>query len=419
MRIIADFHIHSKYSRATSKSMDLEHLDEAAKVKGISVISTGDFTHPLWFKELKDNLRPSEPGLYVLKARKGDLKGTTRFILTTEISCIYSKNGRVRKVHAVIFAPDLSAVEKINSRLSAIGNLKADGRPILGLDVKELAAIVLDASHDCFVVPAHLMTPWFSLFGSKSGFDSLEECFEEYSPYIFAGETGLSADPAMLWRMPDSRRIALISCSDAHSAEKIGREACVFDAELSYPAIIDAIKSKDSKKFLFTIEFFPEEGKYHYDGHRACGVRLSPVETRKYHGICPVCGRPLTVGVLSRVEELADRPEGFAPDNVVPYKSLVPLREVISASLGVGPASKQVARVYDNLIKKFGSELNILLDIPLEELKQADHFASRAVERMRSGKIMVEPGYDGVYGRVNIFSDEEKKDFRASQRQLF
>ena len=417
MKFVADFHIHSKYSRATSPRMDLEHLNEVAKIKGIKVLGTGDFTHPEWFQNLKEKLEPAEPGLFKLKSETSLDK--TRFILTSEISCIYSKKGRVRKIHVLIFAPDFQTVEKINTQLGWIGNLKADGRPILGLDAKELAKITLNVSENCFIVPAHLMTPWFSLFGSRSGFDSLEECFEEYSKYIFAGETGLSANPAMLWRMSDGRRITLISNSDAHSAAKIGREANVFDAELSYSAIIEAIKSKDPQKFLYTIEFFPEEGKYHYDGHRNCEISCSPEETKKYNGICPVCGKLLTIGVLSRVEELADRPEGFKPENAIPYKSLIPLEEIIAEVLGVGVGTKGVEKEYKNLIGKFGSELGILLDVSFSDLKSETlPEISEAISRVREGKIHVEPGYDGVYGKIRIFSKGEKKKV-SGQKSLF
>ena len=415
MRFIADFHIHSKYSRATSPQMDLEHLDQAAKIKGVDVISTGDFTHPVWFKEIKDKLQEAEPGLFVLK----NSKSGTRFILTTEISCIYSKNGRVRKVHILIFAPDLATVEKINTHLEQIGNLRADGRPILGLDAKDLAKIAWDINPECFVVCCHCWTPWFSVFGSKSGFDSLEECFEEETKDILAIETGLSSSPAMNWRLSALDRVAIISCSDAHSPKNIAREACVFDTELSYPAIIEAIKTKNPEKFLFTIEFFPEEGKYHYDGHRLCGVRLSPQETKKYRGLCPVCGRPLTVGVLNRVEELADRPEGFVPPGVIPFKSLVPLAEIIGAVLGVGIASKQVVQHYEKLIKGLGSEANILLNVSIEDLKDTSPEVALAIDRMRQGKIQVEPGYDGVYGKVGILPIEGKKDFMVRQQLLF
>ena len=430
MKFIADFHIHSKYSRATSPQMDLEHLDAAAKVKGIKVLTTGDFTHPEWFQNLKEKLTPAEPGLYKIKnpltiaTIPGDVDrvsgvGGTRFILTTEISCIYSKKGRVRKIHVLIFAPDFQTVEKINTQLGWIGNLKADGRPILGLDAKELAKIVLNINPECLIVPAHLMTPWFSLFGSRSGFDSLEECFEDYSKYIFAGETGLSADPKMLWRMPDSRKITLISNSDAHSLPKLGREANVFDTELSYSAITEAIKQRDPKKFLNTIEFFPQEGKYHYDGHRNCGISLSPQETKKYNGICPVCGKPLTIGVLNRVEELADRPEGFTPENAIPFKSLIPLEEIISKVLGVNVGTKKVEVEYKNLIQKFDSEFNILLEVPISDLKSETlPEIAEAVSRVRQGKVNIEPGYDGVYGKIRIFSTEEKKEV-SGQKLLF
>jgi len=263
------------------------------------------------------------------------------------------------------------------------------------------------------------MTPWFSLFGSRSGFNSIEECFEDYSKYIFAGETGLSASPSMLWRMPDGRRITLISNSDAHSPAKIGREANVFDTELSYSAIIEAIKSKNPQKFLYTIEFFPQEGKYHYDGHRDCEISCSPEETKKYNGICPVCGKPLTIGVLSRVEELADRPEGFKPENAIPYKSLVPLEEIIAESLGVGVGTKGVEKEYKDLIEKFGSELGILLDIPISDLKSTTSpEIVEAISRVRRGKVNIEPGYDGVYGRIRIFSEGEKKKV-SGQKSLF
>ena len=307
MKFAADFHIHSRYSRATSPSINLPNLDSWAKIKGIKVLGTGDFTHPGWFDEIKKELEPAESGLFKLK--KQDSK--TRFILTSEISCIYSQGGRVRKIHIIVFAPSFKAVEKINLKLGEIGNLKSDGRPILGLNAKELVKIVLEADENCMVVPAHAWTPWFSVFGSKSGFDSLEECFGEYTKYIYAIETGLSSDPAMNWRLSQLDKITLISNSDSHSLAKIGREANVFDTELDYDAITEIIKNHDNKKFLYTIEFFPEEGKYHYDGHRDCNLSLKPEQSKKYNNICPRCGKPLVIGVLNRVEELADRPEGF------------------------------------------------------------------------------------------------------------
>lgn len=415
MQFIADFHIHSKYSRATSKDMNLEQLDKWARLKGIKVLSCGDFTHPEWFKELREKLEPAEEGLFKLKNSHSE----TRFILTVEISCIYSKGGKVRKIHILIFAPSLEAAEKINAQLGWRGNLKADGRPILGLDAKELAKIVLNVSEDCLVVPSHAWTPWFSIFGSKSGFNSIEECFEEYSKYIYAIETGLSSDPLMNWRLSSLDKITLISNSDSHSARKIGREANVFDAEVSYKAIVDAIKSKDPKKFLYTIEFFPEEGKYHYDGHRLCGISSKPADSKKSGNICPACQKPLTIGVLNRVEELADRPEGFRPPNAIPFKSSVPLEEIIAEALGVLPQAKQVEAEYHNLIKKFGSEFAVLLEASYKDLESAAPAKiAQGIEKVRQGKVYINPGYDGVYGRVEIFSEIDAT-IVSKQKSLF
>ena len=420
MKFIADFHLHSKYSRATSRNMDLENLEKWAKIKGIKVLGTGDFSHPEWFKNLKEKLEPAEPGLFKLKNSDSE----TRFILTTEISCVYSKAGKVRKIHIITFAPSFEIVEKINVHLGWIGNLKADGRPILGLDAKELTKIVLNISEDCLIVPAHLMTPWFSLFGSRSGFDSLEECFEEYSKYIYAGETGLSASPDMLWRMPDGRKITLISNSDSHSPHRLGREANVFEGEeLSYQSIINAIKNKGSTstnlRLAYTIEFFPQEGKYHYDGHRLCGISFSPQESKKSGNICPSCGRPLTIGVLNRVEELADRPEGFKPENTIPFKSLVPLEEIIADALGQMAGTKQVEEEYQNLIKKFGNEFKLLLEVSRQDLETTTlPEIAEGIIRVREGKVFVEPGYDGVYGKIRIFSKGEQKTL-SRQGTLF
>ena len=415
MKFIADFHIHSKYSRATSREMELENMDKWAFLKGIKVLGTGDFTHPEWFKEIKEKLEPTGTGLYKLK---GESKGTL-FLLTTEISCIYSKKGRVRKIHILVFAPNFEAVEKINARLSLVGNLKADGRPILGLDAREFVEIILNICNNCLIVPAHLMTPWFSLFGSRSGFDSLNECFEDYSKYIFAGETGLSADPSMLWRIKDAREMCLISNSDAHSLTKIGREANVFDTELSYDAILEAIKTRDKSKFLYTIEFFPEEGKYHYDGHRLCGVRLSPEESKKYNNLCPRCAKPLTLGVLNRVEQLSDKPVGFEPEDKIPFKKIVPLVEIIAEVEGTSSLTKTVQAEYFNLISKLGPEFKILLDIPFEELKENIRpELAQAILRVREGDLKIEPGYDGVFGKVRIFSKERNQDL-VKQKTLF
>lgn len=415
MKFISDFHIHSKYSRAVSSQMTLENLSQSAQTKGIDVLGTGDFTHPEWFKSIKENLQPAEEGLFRLKS--SDLK--TRFLLTTEISCIYSKKGKVRKIHLIVLAPTIKIVGQINNQLNLIGNLKSDGRPILGIDAKDLVKIILNVSDSCFIIPAHIWTPWFSLFGSRSGFDSLEECFEDYSKYIFALETGLSSDPPMNWRLSQLDNFTLVSNSDSHSPERIGREANVLTGELNYSSIIDIIKSKDPKRFLYTIEFFPEEGRYHYDGHSNCQISTAPEETKKYNGLCPVCGKPLTVGVLNRVNQLADRPAGFRPPGVIAYKNLVPLKEIIGEVLGFGPNSKKVSQEYDNLTNNFGSELFILLDLPSEELKSKTlPGIIEGIEKVRKGQVDVVPGYDGLYGKISIFSQKEKRNL-SGQKQLF
>jgi len=412
--LVADFHLHSKYSRATSKDINLETLGKWAEIKGINILGTADFTHPEWFSNIKKELEPAEPGLFKLKNGGKPV----RFILSSEISCIYSKAGKVRKIHIIVLAPSLEVVEKINSKLDKIGNLKADGRPILGLDALELAKICWQASEDCLVIPAHLWTPWFGIFGSKSGFDSFEECFGDYTKYIHAVETGLSSDPAMNWRLSSLDNIALISNSDAHSPQKIGREANVFETGLSYKEITSAIKTKDPKEFLYTIEFFPEEGKYHYDGHRLCQICLSPKESKKYNNTCPVCGRALTIGVMNRVEELANRPEGFRPKNAIPFKSLVPLKEIVAESLGMTSASGRVGREYDNLIKNIGSEFHILLSASQKDLAVFSPEIAEGIIKAREGKVNIEPGYDGVYGKVKIFSAAEKRK-KIKQETLF
>jgi len=414
MKFVGDFHIHSKYSRATSPDMNLENLDVWAKKKGIKVISAADFTHPAWFAELKEKLEPAESGLYKLKGRDTE----TRFILTTEISCIYSKNNAVRRVHLILFAPSLEAVEKINVKLGQIGKLASDGRPIIGIDAKEVVKIALDASPDCLVVPAHAWTPWFAVFGSKSGFDSLQECFDEYTEHIYAIETGLSSDPAMNWRLSALDNITFISNSDSHSLAKIGREANVFDTEVSYPAIAEVLKTNDPTKFLYTIEFFPEEGKYHYDGHRDCGVSLKPEESKQQNNMCPKCGKPLTIGVLNRVAELADREEGVKPEGAIPFKSLIPLQEIIGDALGVGVASKRVREGYETLLEAVGSEFDVLLDADKSTLLNATTpEIAEGIIRVREGKVSIEPGFDGEYGKIKIFSEEEQKDL-TNQKTL-
>ncbi len=421
MRYIADFHIHSPYSRAVSKEMTLENLDIWAQKKGITILGTGDFTHPVWFSEIQKKLKECEPGLFALKSDKS--ADATRFILTAEISSIYTKYGKGRRVHNLIFAPSLEAVKKINAQLGAIGNIKSDGRPILGLDPKDLLKIVLEVDPKCFLVPCHAWTPWFSIFGSMSGFNSVEECFEEMSDKIFALETGLSSDPAMNWRLSQLDKYTLISNSDAHSLPNLGREACVFEiepAKLSFDEIKRILKEKDKEKFLYTIEFFPEEGKYHYDGHRLCQIRLSPKETKKYNGLCPVCGKPLTIGVMSRVEELADREENFKPKNLIPFKSLVPLREIIAEALARGKATKLVEEEYEKLVSKGGNEFQVLLDLSEAELSEIT--LPKIVEgimKVRRKELFVLPGYDGEYGTVKIFSQGEKTEPPPAQKNLF
>jgi len=390
--------------------MDIENLDKWAKIKGIQVLGTGDFTHPKWLKELRENLEPVEPGLF--KFKKSD--SGVRFILTVEISSIYSKNNRTRKIHNIIFAPDFETVEKINAHLGWIGNLKSDGRPILGLDAKELAKIILNVSEDCLIVPAHAWTPWFSVFGSNSGFDSIEECFEEFSKYIYSIETGLSSDPAMNWRLSALDNITLISNSDAHSPHKLGREANVLDLKkIDYRSIIKAIKQPHSEdcRFLYTIEFFPEEGKYHFDGHRNCGICLSPEESKKYNNLCPKCGKPITIGVMNRINKLADRPVGAKPAKAIPFKSLIPLEEIIADVLRVGVGTKQVTEYYKELIKRIGSEIKILLEAGRSEIMAASlPEIAEGVIRVREGRINVKPGYDGEYGKISILGDKEKKE---------
>lgn len=350
MKFIADFHLHSHLSRATSREMNLENIYKWAQLKGVTVVATGDFTNPQWFKELREKLEPAEPGLFVLKpqyrqtideAIPESCRALVRFILSVEISSIYKKYEKTRKVHNLIFFPDLRSVSRLNAMLTKVGNLSSDGRPILGLDSKELLRMALDASHETYFVPAHLWTPHFSVLGANSGFDSLEECFEELTPLVHAVETGLSSDPPMNWRLSGLDNVTLISNSDAHSPDRIGREANIFSAELSYFSILDALNNPIKGEFLGTIEFFPEEGKYHFDGHRTCGERLSPAETIRHGGICPKCGKKVTVGVMHRVTELADRPIGFVPDGKPTFKSLIGLTGVISEIYAVGGKVKK------------------------------------------------------------------------------
>ena len=423
MRFIADLHVHSHYSRATSKDMCPEGIWKWAQLKGIQVIGTGDFTHPGWLKELDEKLDRHGNGLFTLKKgyQPDDVpaacKADVQFILSAEISCIYSKNGKTRKVHSVILAPDFAAAARINLALSKIGNLNADGRPILGLDAKQLLKIVLDASPEALLIPAHAWTPHFSVFGAASGFDSLEECYEELTPHIFAIETGLSSDPLMNWQLSALDRLTLVSNSDAHSAPKLGREANILDTESSYPAIIEAIKTR--KGFLGTIEFFPEEGKYHYDGHRDCGVSLTPKETIHYDYLCPVCNRKVTVGVMHRVEKLADREHGFRPPNAPTFTSIIPLPEIIAEGLKCGVNTKKVNALYFPLLEQLGNEFKILMDVPLDDIERAGTPLIReAISRMREGNVHIAPGYDGEFGKVRIFEEVERKEIKGQMKLL-
>ncbi len=434
MKFIADLQIHSKYSRATSQSMVLEEIDRWAGNKGIHVMGTGDFTHPAWFKEIKTKLEPAEPGLFQLKKeyKLPTLRGTlsdTRFMLEVEISGIYSINKKVYRVHNMIFAPDLETAEKINTQLSWIGNLASDGRPILGIDSREVVKIVLNANPKAVVIPAHAWTPWFSVFGSMSGFDTLEACFGEYTKYIFAIETGLSSDPVMNWRLSKLDNISLISNSDSHSLPRIGREANMFDVEPSYENIIDAIRSRDPKKFVATIEFFPEEGKYHFDGHRVCGIVFSPEESKKRNNICPKCGKGLTIGVLNRVHKLADRPEIKTEftnnmhhyENRVPFYNLIPLDEVIAKALQFSVASRKVKEEYERFIKQFGGEFNILMELTPDEMKgKVDNKIIQGIMAIREGKIRFKrPGFDGEYGIMEFLESMTGEERKEVQAKLF
>ncbi|MFA5144866.1 MAG: endonuclease Q family protein [Candidatus Omnitrophota bacterium] len=412
MKFIADFHIHSKYSRATSRDMDIKHLAEWAKLKGIALMGTGDFTHHLWLEELKHNLEDLGNGLFKYQ--------DVYFILTAEISSIYSKKGKTYRIHNMVFSPSFKTTDKINETLSRYGNLTSDGRPILGMDARDLARIIFDIDENCMVVPGHIWTPWFSVFGSMSGFDRIEDCFEEQSPKIFALETGLSSDPSMNWRLSALDRFTLISNSDSHSPSKIGREANVFDCELDYMTIREVLKTKDRKRFLYTIEFFPEEGKYHFDGHRLCKIRFSPKETKQNNGKCPECGKPLTIGVMNRVEQLADRPEGYVPDNSIPFKNLIPLDEIIAEAKGVGKGSLTVEREYKAAVAKFGTEFNILLKASKEDLlKGLPPRIAEGVLRVRDRRVHIKAGYDGEYGIISIFGNEEPGQKSEQQLSLF
>ena len=423
MKFVADLHIHSHFSRATSKALDPEHLSLWAQKKGVAVVGTGDFTHPGWLSELQDKLIEAEEGLYQLRPDLHNVinsqvpstcQSTTRFLLSGEISCIYKKNGRTRKVHHLILMPDMASVLKLNTRLAQIGNISSDGRPILGLDSRNLLEISLEVNERGFFIPAHVWTPWFSIFGSKSGFDTLEECFEDLTGYIHALETGLSSDPPMNRLLSSLDRYLLVSNSDAHSPGKLGREANLFETPMDYPHITKALT--DGTGFTGTIEFFPEEGKYHLDGHRKCQLRLHPKQTSEHQGVCPVCGRQVTVGVLNRIEELSDR---HNPVLLKDFFSLIPLPEVLSELLGCGPSTKKVMSFYDRLLSKLGPELNILLHNRLSDIETAaGPLLAEAVRRMRQNQVIRTGGYDGEFGTIRLFEDSEREAV-AGQMALF
>ncbi len=428
MTFIADLHVHSQFSRATAKNLDLEHLYMAAQRKGITVVGTGDATHPDWFAAIQSKLKPAEDGLFRLRADLAKVcnreipdacRSAVRFILVSEISNIYKKDGRTRKNHNLVFLPSIDTAERFNRQLDKIGNIQSDGRPILGLDARNLLEIVLETDKDAFLVPAHIWTPWFSLLGSKSGFDSLEACFEDLSEHVFAVETGLSSDPPMNRRVSRLDRLTLISNSDAHSPVKLGREANIFHTALSYAAMHAALISNHPDQFGGTLEFYPEEGKYHLDGHRKCGLRFTPEETRALGGICPGCQRALTRGVLYRVETLADRRIDEIPSGFPPHENLIPLHEILSEVMQVGPATKKVGQAYAHLLESHGSELDILRCRDPRDLDlTGPPLIGEAIRRMRAGEVHLAAGYDGEFGTIQIFSERERRELMG-QRQLF
>jgi uncharacterized protein (TIGR00375 family) len=420
MRVIADLHIHGRYSRATSQSMRIEEIARFAKIKGLNLVGTGDFTHPKWLKELQETLiYDVESGLYKLA---NDPDFPVSFMITTEVSTVFTFEGEIKKIHHVILTPSIETAVQINERLSRYGDLSADGRPTLGMSAPQLVEEVMEVSSENMVFPAHAWTPWFSIFGAFSGFDSVEDCYQDMTKHIYAIETGLSSDPPMNWRLSKLDRFTLVSNSDSHSywPWRMGREANVFEVEkISYREIIDAIRKKDRARFKFTIETDPAYGKYHWTGHRNCNVSLPPKEAIKLGNICPVCRKKLTKGVEQRVEELADRPEGFIPKNAIGYMHLLPLSEIIAAALEVdSPSTQHVWNIYNKLVEKFGDEYTVLIDAPRQALENiTDQRIAEAIVRVREGRIKVIPGYDGIYGQPIIF-DENAKTHREKVQQL-
>lgn len=399
-QIIADLHIHSKYSLATSREMELAVLNRWARVKGIDLLGTGDFTHPAYLDELKAQLESTGRGLFQLINQPQSIV----FMLTAEVNLIYSDKGRTKRIHVLLFAPGFEVVDQITTQFSKWGKISSDGRPILHCTLKQLVDMIFQISEACMIIPAHIWTPWYSLFGDRSGYDSIEDALGEWASSIDVMETGLSSDPAMNWRLSALDGITFISNSDAHSPTTLGREANVFNCEMDYHVIMEILKTRDQKRFLKTIEYFPEEGKYHFDGHRKCHICLSPAETRDCHNICPRCGRKLTVGVLNRIDTLADRPEGYHPEHAVPFIKLVSLQKIIAESMGVRTQTKKVKQEYNRLINHGQNEFRILMDLTEEEM--STFIPERILEgilRVRKGNVTITPGYDGLFGKVEIF----------------
>ena len=417
MQYIADLHIHSPHSRATSPGSTLHGLAAWACIKGIQITATGDFTHPAWFATLRENLIPAEPGLFRLRneqqitcpvSGRSGANGIVRFMLSAEVSCIYKRHGKVRKVHNLLYVPDFESAARVNQRLAAIGNIISDGRPILGLDSRDLLEIILECAPGGFLVPAHIWTPWFSLFGSRSGFDSVEECFGDLSEHIFALETGLSSDPEMNRTISALDRYALISNSDCHSPSRLGREANLLDTGFDFHSLREAFRSNHRDSFTGTVEFFPEEGKYHFDGHRGCNICMSPLESRQQHGLlCPACGKPMTIGVQHRVAELADRNTAQFATDAPSVHHLIPLQELIAELVGTGPASKEVFRHYCQAISLFGSELALLLHAGINEIAASSPLLAQSVDRVRQKRVFRQPGFDGQFGIIRAFAENE------------
>ncbi len=425
MKFIADFHIHSHYSMATSKKLTPRYLDYYAKIKGVNVLGTGDFTHPRWTQELKEQLQPAEQGLFKLKKEfvepNNPLQNTEmRFMLSAEISSIYKKNGKVRKVHNVILAPDFETVDKIQKEMQwRKFNITSDGRPIIGFDSRDLLEMLLEINENIFFIPAHIWTPWFAALGSKSGFDTIDECFEDLTPYIYAVETGLSSDQPQNWLCSFLDKFALLSNSDAHSPEKLGRNANIFDTELSYNSITNALKNQQTSDFVGTIDMYPQEGKYHFDGHRKCEVCFTPTETMQHDGICPKCKTPVVLGVAHRIAQLADRNNPADRPIKKEIKYIIPLKEILAEIQGVGATTKGIENIYNELISKLGSEFDILLNVEPQQIKTiGGEFLAEAITRMRQKNVIIKEGYDGQFGTIKLFEQGEIENHGSKKTLL-